>query len=223
MYFDFHTHRKKDNKTAIINRRMGIDLEVFNESTWFSAGIHPWDLGKIDLEVEYKNLKNSLLNKYCVALGELGLDKVFGTNLVFQKKVFRDQLSLAQECQTKVLIIHCVKAYQEIIEEKKNNTSDFYWVLHGFNGEKQLIEQLVKHGFYFSLGSALLVPETKIAKNAASIPLHRLFLETDDTDISIVELYQKASEVFGMDLKEFEKQIKMNLTSLFGKDFRKGF
>ena len=133
MYFDFHHH--SINTNGIKNIRIGILEEVAGENSWFSAGIHPWDIEDILISQSMKSLASLLKDKHCVALGELGIDKNFGTNLDLQIQVFRAQVALAEEYQKKVLIIHCIKAFQEIIEEKKRLSNDCIWntVFMSFN------------------------------------------------------------------------------------------
>jgi len=215
MSFNFHTHNKSKNN-SLFNLRIGIDADMDEYPYYFSAGIHPWDIGSIDVPINLLKLTSYLQQENCIALGEVGLDKVCGTDLDYQKKVFREQLHIAHKSNTKVLIIHCVKSYQEIIEEKKQCPYEFKWVLHAFNGSEQLIQQLIKHGFYFSLGEALLNPNFKITKSASSIPLDRIFLETDESAIGIDKIYQKASEIFEVDIHRLEKQIEKNIELVFG-------
>ena len=215
MQFNLHTHHKA-SKNSLFNLRIGIDTDINDYPHYFSAGIHPWDIESIDIPINLLRLTSYLKQENCIGLGEVGLDKVCGTDLEYQKKVFREQLHIAHKNNTKVLIIHCVKSYQEIIEEKKQCPYEFKWILHAFNGSEQLIRQPIKHGFYFSLGEALLNSNFKITKSASSVPLDKIFLETDESAIEIDKIYQKASEVFNVDINRLEKQIEKNIKFTFG-------
>lgn len=215
MQFNFHTHNKIVGEQSVYSLRIGESSSASTHYGIFSAGIHPWDVHNIDLEYAIKELETMLMYKDCVALGECGLDKVFGTDLALQTKIFRDQLNLAQKLKKKVLIIHCVKAYQEILEEKKNYPNCFNWVLHGFNGGQKLIEQMLSQGFYFSLGALLLNSSTKIAQSAQHIPLDKLFLETDNSHFSIETIYRETAEIFGVSLDSLEQQIEHNIKTVF--------
>jgi len=224
MQFNIHTH--KISKNSILNLRIGVNdngidsIRSIDSVNYFSAGIHPWDIERIDVPINLLQLNDYLKQGNCISLGEIGLDKVCGTNLEYQKKVFREQLDTAQD-YTKVLIIHCVKSFQEIIEEKQNCKHQYIWILHGFNGSAQLIETLTKHGFYFSLGTNLLNSKAKISSSISSIPLDRLFLETDESDIGIDVIYKKAAKLLNIDLTQIETQIEANLHHVFGIDFSK--
>lgn len=218
MFFNFHTHNKRV-KNSIFNVRLGHD-EIRHMNSNFSVGVHPWDVHRIDLNTIASWLENELKKPNCIALGEIGLDKICGTNLELQKVMMQRQLNFAKKHQKKVLIIHCVKAYQEIIQIKKANDTSFVWVLHGFNGGKELIKQMLDHGFFFSLGSAVLNPQSKISKSLLDIPLDSLFLETDESTIDIEELYGAVSKLFEMSKLNLAYQIHKNLNSIFGKSLK---
>ena len=46
------------------------------------------------------------------------------------------------------------------------------------------------------------------------IPIDKIFLETDDADFDIAELYQKVSEIKEISLEELQKKISENLQSI---------
>lgn len=215
MCFDFHTHNPHIGISGIYNFRLGIEKELPKGVKYFTAGIHPWDIEDVDVANEIQNLKRLLQHENCLGIGEIGLDKHFGTNLELQLDVFRKQIELAKTSSKKVLIIHCVKAYQEIIAEKRSLDNSFIWVLHGFNGSIDLVKSLNHMGFYFSVGKLIFQDNSKIYKSIHQIPLDKLFLETDDHDYPIEEIYLKVSKCLNMDSFELMKQIKGNLKFLF--------
>lgn len=213
MLFDFHTHKIE---VGIFNYRLGFDKNPPPKNGEFSIGIHPWDIESIDIDHALLGLKKDIKLPNCVALGEVGLDKICGTNLDLQKEVLLKQICIAEESQKKVLIIHCLKAYQEIIALKKSLQSSLTWVLHGFNGGKILIDQLQKNGFYFSVGHLLFNKSSKIAQNISTIPLNRLFLETDESEFGIGEIYKEASQKYGIEEKVLIQEIEKNRKRIFG-------
>lgn len=215
MQFNLHTHTRIPNQLAIVNHQIGMINSHLDDNVFFSAGIHPWDLDSINIETAYKDLNTKLMSENCVAIGEFGLDKLCGTDLDLQKDVFQEQLAMAHQSGKKVLIIHCVKAYQELIKEKMSCPHPFTWILHGFNGGRQLIEQLLAHGFYFSLGELLFNSSTKIVQSAQFIPLDKLFLETDDSNHSLETVYNKAAELLMLNQDSLEQQIEHNIQAVF--------
>jgi TatD DNase family protein len=77
-------------------------------------------------------IEEKLKDENCFALGECGLDKITASDFELQKVVFKKQIQLSEKHQ-KPLIIHCVKAHQELIEIKKELKPKQVWIFHGFN------------------------------------------------------------------------------------------
>jgi TatD DNase family protein len=64
-------------------------------------------------------------------------------------------------------------------------------IIHGFNKNEQLGKQLLDKGFLLSFGIAALKENSGAAKLIQST--NNFFLETDDADVSIEEIYQAAA------------------------------
>ncbi len=71
-----------------------------------------------------------------------------------QEEILEVQVRLAEEL-CKPLIIHCVKAYSELIAVRKRTKSSVAWIVHGYNNNERILRQLLDHGFYISVGAAL--------------------------------------------------------------------
>jgi len=215
MFFDVHTHHPHLAKNGIYSFRLGVDQEIPKQAPYFTAGIHPWDVEEIDLNKALQDLEILIHHKKCLGIGEIGLDKSFGTNLDLQINVFKKQLELAKLSPKKVLIIHCVKAYQEIIQEKKSANNGLNWILHGFNGSEELIKSLKAYGFYFSIGELILHKNSKISKYFKQIPLDQLLFETDESKQAIEKIYSVAAQIRQIDLNKLEIVVENNLLKLF--------
>ena len=90
---------------------------------------------------------------------------------------------------------------------------------HSFIGHPSVASQLINLGCYLSFSSASL--KSKKSMDAlSSIPLDRLFLETDSEDgktrSSISEMYSKVAYLRGLSLNELKKQIYNNYLCLIG-------
>jgi TatD DNase family protein len=120
------------------------------------------------------------------------LDKLKGAPLADQINIFEQQIALAKQLN-KPMIIHCVKAFAELIEIKKRLKVKIPMIIHGFNKKEALGKQLIDNGFFLSFGSALL----QAGAGAASLIQSDLpfFLETDEAPISIVEIYETAANL----------------------------
>ena len=225
MYFDIHTHQATCFDTScihniIIKENTSIDNVQHNKR--YSTGIHPWYLpenNKKSLNV----LKQIIQHKEVLAVGEIGLD--FHQDILKknskkkQIEVFEEQIRIAEKYQ-KPIIIHCVKAWDTLLELKNNYSKTTTWIVHGFNKNKVLAQQLIKAGFYLSFGANIF----KSTVNAEAIqytPLDKIFLETDaQTAYSIQDIYKKASTLFNISIENFDAQIKHNYIATFVKQIQ---
>lgn len=186
-FFDVHTHTiSSDEKVFSILNRYPNSTDF---SQPFSIGIHPWFINTENLENELVVVEEKLQLQNCYAIGECGLDKVVKTDFELQKTVFKQQIILSEKYK-KPLIIHCVKAFQEIIELRKELKPKQIWILHGFNKNGQVAHSLLKNGFILSIGSAI-INNKKLQEVILHISLDYILLETDDSEFDIQEVYQK--------------------------------
>ena len=124
-----------------------------------------------------------------------------------QKDIFAIHLEKALFFK-KPVIIHCYKAWEEIMEATKK--FPYTKILHGFHEGIALTERLVREGFSFSVGEAILHQKSKLAASIHHIPIHRLFLETDESEIPIDQIYQQTAGILKLDVEILKKTIYMN-------------
>ncbi len=208
-YINLHTHHlSKDNGVFLFNNRFGFDKEFYINS-FFTIGIHPWDA---DLHVSMPELEKIILHPKCLAIGECGLDKLKGPDIDIQKQIFVSQLELAVTYQ-KPVIIHCVKAFDEMIELCKPYYSKISLIIHGFNKSQQLLFQLLDKGFYVSLHASFF---NRTDVDFLKMPKEKIFLETDDDErVSIDVIYKKAAVCFHQSNDDLKEKIYTNFTTLF--------
>ena len=213
-YINIHTHHlSKDDGVFFFNNRFGFDKELYTKS-YFSIGIHPWDA---DLEFSKIEFENFISHQNCAAIGECGLDNLKGLDLDFQKTIFKFQLNLAVKYK-KPVIIHCVKAFDEIVEVCEPFQSKIPLIIHGFNKSEQLAKQLIDKGFYISFGYVIF---KKNDFNFNAICLDNLFLETDNDDkLTIKEIYNVCALRFKISKIDLKEKIYSNFTNLFLKNGR---
>ena len=87
------------------------------------------------------------------------------------------------------LVIHAVKAYDDIIRIHKAERPKQPWIIHGFRGKPETAGQLIREGLYLSFGEYYNHESLKF------VPLDRLFLETDEGNMPIDKLYRKAARI----------------------------
>jgi TatD DNase family protein len=213
-YVNIHTHHlSKDDGVFLFNNRFGFDKELYTKS-YFSLGIHPWDS---DIDVSVFEFEKLIQNKNCIAIGECGLDKLNGPDLEIQKRVLKFQLNLAAKYQ-KPVIIHCVKAFDEIIEICEPFQTKIPLIIHGFNKSQQLALDFIEKGFYLSFGSSVF---KKNEFDFKSIPLNKLFLETDTNDTFLIkDIYKMAAQQFKISEDYLKEKIYSKFTTLFKKNGR---
>lgn len=210
MFLDAHTHSSEGN--GIYNFIVGKDSIL--PSRPYSSGIHPWYLSDVTFEEQLNQLKTYAENPLCIAIGEAGLDKRCETPWETQTRAFKKQIELAEQLQ-KPLIIHCVKAHQELLPYKKTNSVP--WILHGFNQKQTVGHPLLEHGFYVSFGKALLQEESNASSFIRQVPSDRIFLETDEAEFSIKEIYQAAAKRLDLPLEKLESILQANFDRVFKK------
>lgn len=212
--YDIHTHQilledTDDPYHSCILDVYPLEFEVAKETYArhsFSCGIHPWY--SEDSEQQMKYLSEIIDNPRIVAVGESGLDKLKGPSYDIQIPVFKHHVELSETHQ-KPLIIHCVKAWDEMIRLRQELNPTQPWILHGYRGKPELTKRLVSEGFMFSVGDDINVESMQL------IPIDRLFCETDEDEMDIRLVYQQAAQAVGMDLEAFINQIAANVYRVF--------
>lgn len=213
MFLDIHTHKSPPaTDRAIVNVLK--NFASIPETGWYSAGLHPWYLNNDSLDTEMEQLEKALLQTNLLAIGECGLDKVCNTDYSLQQNAFRKQVQLANRLH-KPLIIHCVKAFDDVLKILKEEAVSSPVIFHGFNKSPELAGQILKAGYHLSFGRHLSQPVTAAVFN--SIPLNHLFLETDAANIGIGEIYIMAAAIKNISVTALEEQIADNVARVFGK------
>lgn len=196
-FVDIHTHLNRNVPDTIIVQNIfpGEAVEKFTGRNFYSVGLHPWHIKSEEVnDVLISMVKETLENDHVCFVGECGLDKLAKTNFEEQIRVFRAQVVLAEEWKRPV-IIHCVRAYNEIMELHIKLKPDLPWILHGYTGGPTLTKQLAKRGFNFSFGKSLFNPKSKSIESFCWLPLDRIFLETDEFEGNVEEVYKQAAQL----------------------------
>jgi Mg-dependent DNase len=203
---DVHTHKCHKDISQHIFSCLPSQFKP-EEGGYYSVGIHPWNIDP-DIQNEYNLLKEICNHLQIIAIGESGIDKTIQTDLATQEKVFRLHIGLSEQLK-KPLIIHSVKATDEIVRLKKEMKPRSPWIIHGFRGKKELAEQLTKHDIYLSFGEKYQI------EAISSIPLDRLLLETDESEHDILCIYESVSQRLSIPVEKLINQIRQNISRLF--------
>lgn len=211
-FINLHTHHHSNqlNTFELVNQ---YPLEYHSSIPYYSMGIHPWFIKEATLDQEFEILTQKIQDNNCLAIGECGLDKRIDVPLDLQKAVFERQLLLAQHVQ-KPVIIHCVAAFDELIECTKRLQIKVPIIVHGFSKNSQVANQLIQQGFYISFGKYLF-QMPNLASVLNQIPEERFFLETDTALQSIEDVYQLVAKSKGISVQALQEKVKQNFESIF--------
>ena len=212
--YDIHTHQilledTDDPYHSCILDVYPLEFEVAKESFTrhaFSCGIHPWYSEDSENQLIY--LKEIVSDPRIVAIGEAGLDKLKGPSYDIQIPVFKEHITLSEKLN-KPLIIHCVKAWEELIQIRQECNPTQPWIIHGYRGKPELTKRLINEGFLFSVGEDINVESMEL------IPVESLFCETDEDEMDIRDVYAQAAQAQNMELEEFAEKIAENVHRIF--------
>lgn len=207
MYFDIHTH----------NAQNYLDIQnCFHDSEppkgYFSIGVHPCYIPENWEEIMDATYSKMKLSN-CKAVGECGLDKNSNTPFDIQKDIFKRHIAYSETLK-KPLIIHCVKSFSEIVQLKKKFDPKQTWIVHGFHKNEKVASLLLQNDIKLSFGKAILYDKTTQIV-LSTTHKDNFFLETDDSDVSIEEIYKKASEIRRISLRELYRITYENYRKVF--------
>ena len=219
MLLDIHTHRHPDKWDGQSIISLSIGDEDFRSSPLLkegstiplSIGLHPWHVDEERTAQACPDLLPWLSLPQVVAVGEAGIDRLRGGQMELQLEAFETQARLAAEMK-KPLIVHCVKAFDEVIRLHKTRFPHEPWVIHAFRGKAEQARQLLREGFFLSFGEHFNDEALRLCSP------DRLFIESDESIIGIDTLYARAAMLRGIGAEELKEQVSKNIKSLIKYD-----
>lgn len=215
MYFNLHTHYPTllPNLVEIENLYWG--QSRLPQASRRSVGLHPWYLDGLEMDRARTWLEEQLLFPNTLAVGEAGLDKVCATPWDLQVQAFQICVESSEKYK-RPLILHCVRAYAEILALKKRWKPTQPWIFHGFDKHPSTAAMLLSAGCCLSFGAALFRKNSRAAESLRLVPEDQFFLETDDSERSIEAIYDIAAQIRGLELSALEQRVETNFTRIFG-------
>lgn len=213
-FLDIHTHQTAVKPGVISIESLSLTNDIFlamPKKKPISIGLHPWFASIEKLELQMKYLSVLARQDNVKLIGECGLDSLKGEKIENQILILENQIALA-EALNKPLILHCVKSFSELINLKEKLKVKVPMIIHGFNKNEELGKQLLKNGFLLSFGAAVLKENTGAAKLIKE--LDYFFLETDDSQITIQEIYHAVAEIKNCTVDELRALIFANWKKL---------
>ena len=213
-YIDIHTHQILNSEEVLSIPSIFLqDIDFHDDIDFpFTSAIHPWHATLFSSEEIDLMLRKLTDYPRLIAVGETGLDKACNIDYQFQKRVFEQHIEFAEN-QHKPLIIHAVKSWNEIIVYVRKIKVPV--ILHAYTAGPEITRQLIDLGCNFSLGKAVLNLSSHLQESLKLIPDDSLFLETDNSSLSIIEIYDQVSKLFDRSLNELKNQINQNYRRVF--------
>lgn len=213
-YYNVHTHHDEQQTDCLSIVNAHDHFEAMEHVAACSLGLHPWYLDRASQELPL--LQAAAGNANVLAIGECGLDRLKGASWELQLYFFEQQIILAAAL-CKPLIIHCVRAFDEVLRLLKDHQVMVPVIFHGFNNKESVARKILDDGHYLSLGAALLQPMAPAARLLAdTIPPEKFFLETDAATVSIKELYFTAAQIRKTEEDAIILQLQQNFKNVFG-------
>ncbi len=191
-----------------------------------SLGIYPGDVDDVD-EALFESFAKIYETKECAAIGEIGLDYYWDKdNWDRQKKIFEDQVVLAEKLD-KPVIIHSRDAIEDTYEILSRH--QVKGVMHCYSDNAEMAKKFLKLGFYISIaGPVTWKKPGDTIEVIHEVPLDRLLIETDCPYLTpapkrgmrnepsfVVYTGRKIAEELQVDEEEFKKQLNENYLRLF--------
>ena len=216
-YIDIHTHDGAVTDPGIFSvislmAHEGKQPGNFT-SVAYTFGIHPWFLTESTHDLQIEAVIDSAGNPSVIAIGEAGFDRLKGPSPDLQRRTFEEQVSVAEE-HNKPVVIHCVRAWDELFQAHKRLKPSKPWLVHGFRGNKDLAAQLISKNMFLSFWFDFIIrPEASILLK--SLPSERIFLETDGSGFDIKDIYRKVSADLDITVDKLKKAINRNFSEFF--------
>ena len=201
--------------------------EIFTDPSYsgqilVATNVHIGNYGIKNEEVESESIKIAgfVCRNFNIPYSRVLADKTIQDyfeqeNLVAIADV--DTRALVQHIRMSGAMNSIISSETDDVEELKKRLRPLQpWIFHGFDKNAATARMLLQAGCYLSFGAALFRHNSHAADAFRQTPSDRFFLETDDSDLSIQQVYARAAEVRGITAAEVEHQVWANFQAVFG-------
>jgi TatD DNase family protein len=213
-YIDIHVHNGKPAPgifilESLMAHEAKLPLDISGVA--YTYGIHPWFLNEDNHKQLIISVKNLVSQPDIIAVGEAGFDKLKGPSIELQRLIFEKQIVISEETG-KPVVIHCVRAWDELLSVKKRLKPKMPWLVHGFRGNVELASQLISKGIYLSFWFDFVIRPSSL-ELLRHLPVDRIFLETDGANIDIRSIYDKVAADLNLSVDELKLIILKNFNT----------
>jgi len=157
-----------------------IEIAETNKGFYATAGVHPNNQAR-----SIEGIDHLAGNEKVVAIGETGLDFYRSDHSENDLRVQIDLMIQHGELSKKTgkpLVIHCRRAYRELISLLRREMNGACGVVHAFSGSLDDARELLELGYFLGFGG--LIFKTDLDEIIISTPLDRILMETDSPYLS---------------------------------------
>ena len=215
-FVDIHTHPDRVESETIIVQNIfpGDGFAAFTGRNFYSVGLHPWHLKSPEENDEMLVMVEDAMEfDHVCFVGECGLDKKIDIDFDEQMRIFKGQAFLSEEYK-RPLIIHCVKAYNEVLKLHQKLHPEMPWIMHGYRGNVQTTRQMGKSGIMFSFGKSLFEENSKSIDSLKCLPMEKIFFETDEFDKGVDKIYERAASLKNVSLNILKNEVWNNFNRI---------
>ncbi len=168
--------------------------KMYPENVFLMSGVHPTHVKENYID-ELNHVRELLLKRSFVAIGEIGIDlywdKIF---LEQQKDAFRTQIQLAKQYKLPI-VIHCRDAFDEVFDVLETEKGDdLFGIFHCFTGDLHQAKKAISYNMKLGIGGVVTFKNGKIDKFLNQIDLEDIVLETDAPYLSPTPYRGKRNE-----------------------------
>lgn len=253
MFTDTHTHLYAEefnpDRTQLIDKAINNGISKFYLPNIDSSSIE----GMISLEKHYPNncfammglhpcsvnetvndeltiVKQWLMNRKFVAIGEIGIDLYWDKTFLSQQlHAFETQINWALEYHYPI-VIHCRDAFNEIFEVLQSFKQLPKAIFHCFSGNLEQANKIITLGnFKLGIGGVVTFKNSGLDKVVDQIDLKHLVLETDAPYLApvpfrgkrnepsyLLEIAKKIAEIKQVSINEVAEITSKNAEFIFG-------
>lgn len=212
------------NGTNLENNKEILKLAEKYDSIYIALGFQPEDIDN-NTRDNYSIITDNI--DKIVAIGEIGLDYYNGPqDKEKQKKIFEEQLALAEK-YNKPVIIHTRNAHRDTIASL-NKYPNVKGIIHCFSEGLNEAKEYISLGFYLGIGGIVTFKNSELSKVLEHIDLSHIVLETDSPYLApvplrgkvnepsnLIYIAQKISEIKGISADEVSKITTNNANQIF--------
>jgi TatD DNase family protein len=208
--------------------REAVRIAKAHEGIYAVVGIHPHNAKAMSAST-VSSLRELARDPRVVAVGEIGLDYYRDLSpRARQKEAFEQQIRLAREVELPI-VVHDREAHDDVLEVLRKFGKDVKGILHCFNGDLSMAEEVIEMGYLISIAGPVTYPNARrLHELVQHLPGESIVLETDcpflppqsrrgerNEPLFILETAHKVAELKGMLLEELVDLTSRNARGVF--------